>query len=128
MRSTRELTDPERILAMFEAASNLGVVIEESNIDSYVYLLKVKEIPFKYSFVFHPLPYSAELRRDILGLRMAGYIASASLIITPKGSEFVRQTILPEFEELLDTIGRYLEEFRLMDRTGLFEAVYARVV
>lgn len=128
MQSTRELTDPERLLAMFEVASNVGIPIDESNVESYVYLLKVNDIPFTYSFVFHPLPHSAELRRDILGLRMAGYIRGASLVITRKGSKFVKQVILPEFEELLDRIRKYLKEFRLMDRTGLFEAVYARIV
>jgi len=128
MNSVKELTDPEKLLAIFEVACEREIPIEERYVDSYVYLLKVKGLPFKYSFVFHPLPYSNELRRDLLGLRMAGYLTTESIVITPKGREFVRQTILPEFRELFDRIREYLAEFRLLDRRGLFEAVYARIV
>ena len=68
-------TDSERLLAFLEIADNLGVKVEEELLDTYIYLLKVKGIPFNYTFIFQPLPYSKDLRNDLLGLKLAGYIS-----------------------------------------------------
>ena len=128
MKSVQPLTDPGKLLIMFDVALERNILIDDNNVDSYVYLLRANGVQFGYSFVFHPLPYSEDLRRDLTGLQMAGYLARASITITPKGRGYVRQSILPEYDELLDRIRRYLQDFSLLDRTELFKAVYARIV
>jgi uncharacterized protein YwgA len=126
--STRELTDPERLLIMFDAASEKNISLDDELIDSYVYLLKIRDIPFRYSFIFHPLPYSDELRRDIFGLTMAGYLEIGSIKITQKGKDFVTTNIMPKFKDVYERIKEYLPEFRRYSRTALFDAVYARIM
>jgi len=127
--SIRELADPEKLLAMFEAAQKKGIEIERENIDTYVYLLKARDIPFSYHFVFHPLPHSDELREDIFGLIKAGYLTSSqSIRITSMGISFVQEIVLPNLGDMYRRIGEYLVEFIGLDRYSLSEAVYARIV
>lgn len=127
--SIRELADPEKLLAMFEAAQEKGIEIERENIDTYVYLLKARDIPFSYSFVFHPLPHSDELREDVFGLIKAGYLTSSqSIRITSMGISFVQEIVLPHLGDMYRRIGEYLVEFIGLDRYSLSEAVYARIV
>lgn len=124
-------SDIEGVLAFFGAADEVNLEIEEHYIDSYIYLLKEKGIPFSYTFVHQPVPYSKALREDLWGLRIAGYITDRSIGITNKGKEWVkgRQMIISDFRELLTKIIEYATEFRsYYGKKALLDAIYARVV
>ena len=124
-----KLSDSEKVLAFIEVANEHDIKFDEQLLDSYIYLLKVNcNIPFGYSFVFHPLPYSNELRQDLMGLKMAGYAVSGSILVTDKGKKWIqyRQTIIPDFKGLIERIGEFVSG-GLLDPKGLADAVYARI-
>jgi uncharacterized protein YwgA len=124
-------SDAEGLLAFFEAAHNEQFIVEEQYVDSYIYILKEKGLPFSYSFVFQPMPYSKELREDLLGLRMSGYLTEKSIEITDKGMKWVRgrQAVISEFRDLLEKIVEYIKIFRsYYGRKEILDAVYAWIV
>jgi uncharacterized protein YwgA len=130
---TEEVSDSEKILGLIVEAELDGITIDEQYLDSYVYLMRERQnIPFGYTFIFHPLPYSDQLREDVVGLKMAGYIISGSIKSTQKGKKYVddKQAVLSEFKELLEKIKIFLSEFsssKYFDRRSIFNAVYARI-
>lgn len=123
----QKLGDSEKILMMFEAAESIDLKIEDEYVSTYVYLLKQRGLDFSYSFIFHPLPYSDRLDNDLLGLKMAGYLKSGSVIITTKGKNFV-ESIKTRFDNVYQEILQNTTTFETLDRPSLFKAVYAIIV
>ena len=129
MEVSAKISDAEKVLAFFQKASDKGMPVEEEYIDTYIYLLKTEGIHFDYHFIFQPLAYSRELRKDILGLKMADYLAGSSITLTQKGSEYVKkQTTINYFRELLERIGEIISDFIGFNRKQLSDAIYARIV
>jgi hypothetical protein len=128
---TEGFSDAGGLLAFFEVADSEKFPIEDQYVDTYIFFLKVRDIPFSYTFVFQPLPYSKELREDLLGLRMAGYLTEGSIKISDKGKAWVkgRQSIVSEFRDLLEAIIECIKEFRTYyGRKDFLDAVYVRIV
>ena len=120
------LNDPEKLIVVFETAKEVGnPFIENHTVGSIIYLLRKNGIQFNYVMQFLPLPTSAELTDDIIGLEQAGFLISKESIgITEMGSQWVKNTG-QEALELLKKISKPLSEYLQFNEKQLFDMIYS---
>ncbi|KAA0012448.1 MAG: hypothetical protein FE041_03390 [Thermoplasmata archaeon] len=87
------------------------------------------KIFYGYSYVFNPLPYSAELWQTLFGLEYSGYISSdASLVITNKGKKRVsEQSKLSDFRIIYNSIRDAYKNISRLSKKEIYDAIYAKI-